>query len=157
MLKFMADVRSSQIVINSFCIIFYFNFLFCAVFVLTFYELFFKLIEAKWLNKWIELLFLIITGRFPGVNEDIWTDHSSENLRLLWLVLLDVDGNEKMKVLPLVIVARRREFHGTEIDLAIHHFHFAFSPHAYILKDQFLWTIIVVILLDCKNMGLDYE
>lgn len=149
MFYFMSNVWSSQIVVKSFRIIFYNNLTLSFAFIFSFDVLFFQIFIKERFYEWVEFLLLVVTSRPPRVNEDSWTEDCSENFGFLISILVDVEDNQKVEVHSLVIIGSGGEFHSTEVNLSINHFHFSLSTNAHIDERQVLGSVAVGVLLDC--------
>lgn len=132
MFHFMPNIRSSQIVIKSFRVIFNLNLLLSTTFVFSLNKLFLKLLCRKRLDKWVEFFLLIVTGWSSWIYKYFGADNSGQNFWLFRLILLNVNNNQKMKILSLVIVCCWWKFHSTEIHLAIYHLHLTFTSNSHI-------------------------
>lgn len=132
MFDFMSDIRSCQIVVESLWVIFNLNLLLSSTFVFSFNKFFLKLLSRKRFNKWVEFFLLIITGWPSWIYKYLWAYDSGQNFRLFRLILLYVNDDQKMKILPLVVVCGWWKFHSAEIDLSIYHLHLTFTSNSYI-------------------------
>lgn len=155
MLNFVPDIGSSQVIVKSFRVIFNLNFLFHPCFIFPLNKLLFKLVRRKGLNEAIKFLLLVVSGRSARVDEYFRTQDSCEDFRLISLIFLDVDDDEKVEVLALIVVGSGRKLHGAEVNLAINHLHFRLAANAHIQEGKFIISFIVSIFLDSEELGLN--
>lgn len=59
--------------------------------------------------------------------------------------------------MTFIVVARRGELHGAEVDLPVNHFHFVVAPDPDILEYKLFRSVAFAVLLDCEDLGLLYE
>lgn len=152
----MPNIRSSQIIVESLCIISDLNFLISPIFTLSLNKLFFKLINSKRLHKRIEFFLLIVPSRSPRIHKNLRTNDCCQYFRFLRFIFLNINNNKKMEILTLIVVSSWGKFHRTEINLSIDHLHFTLTSDPNILQYQFIWSLIVAIFLDCENLRLIY-
>lgn len=130
MFHFMPDIRSSQIIVKPLWVIFYLNLLFSPTFILSFDKLFFQLISRKGLDKRVEFFLVVISCGSSWVNKYFRAYYSSQDFWLLTLILLNINDNKKMEILPFVVVSCRWKFHCTKINLTVYHLNFIFPSDA---------------------------